>query len=136
MSEKNELKIGQVAKGAGVNIQTIRYYERIGILKPLHRRDSGYRIYDKSAVQIIRFIKHAQELGFPLEEIQALLKLKSTNSSKCDNVQKRALAHLKEVKAKIARLERMKGALEELIERCCHRMVDSECPILESLEKE
>lgn len=136
MAKVNDIKIGQLAKDAGVNIQTVRYYERIGILKPTHRRESGYRIYDRNAARIIRFIKHAQELGFSLEEIQALLRLKSTSNAKCESVQKKARLHLEDVTAKISHLERIKHVLENLIDRCQHRKTDSECPILDALDGE
>ncbi len=78
------MKIGEIAKAAGVNVQTLHYYERVGILKPTSRLDSGYRDYNSSAIRIIRFIKHAQELGFSLDDIQGLLGLSVDKKSKCE----------------------------------------------------
>ena len=130
------MKIGEIAKAAGVNVQTLHYYERVGILKPSSRLDSGYRDYNSSAIRIIRFIKHAQELGFSLDEIQGLLGLSVDKKSKCERVQKEASFHLKEVKTKIAKLEAIKITLEELIRDCKSRKTDTECPLLDCLEQE
>lgn len=136
MGMRNDIKIGEVAKQSGVNVQTIRYYERVGLLKPIYRRESGYRIYDSGAIRIIRFVKHAQELGFSLEEVQALLRLKADGTARCEGVQKRAQEHLKEVRLKIDGLERIRSVLEDLIQRCRRRKTDGECPILDALDKE
>ena len=136
MKATENLSVGQVAKQAGVKIQTLHYYEKVGILKPAFRRESGYRAYDRNAIRVIRFIKHAQELGFSLEEIQELLKLKSVNTTKCEGVQKKAHSHLDDVKEKIARLDRIRRVLETLIEQCRERKAGSECPILDVLDRE
>lgn len=130
------MRIGEVAKKAGVNVQTLHYYERVGILKPSSRLESGYRIYDNTAIRIIRFIKHAQELGFSLEEIQGLLSLRADKKSKCERVQEEASHHLIDVKLKIAKLEAISETLETLIESCKKRTVDSECPLLDCLDDE
>ncbi len=130
------MKVGEVAKAAGVNVQTLHYYERVGILKPRSRSNSGYRDYDNSAVRIIQFIKHAQELGFSLDEIQDLLALRADKKSKCENVQRQAAVHLKDVKAKIAKLEAIKKTLEVLIEDCRGRKTEAECPLLDCLADE
>lgn len=131
-----ELKIGEIAKKAGVNIQTIRYYERVGILKPVHRRDSGYRIFDDQAIKTVNFIKHAQKLGFSLREIQGLLCLKASGSQRCESIQRQATRHLGSVQSKIETLERIGAVLERLVQRCQERKRDTECPILDALDKE
>ncbi|MBI2605063.1 MAG: heavy metal-responsive transcriptional regulator [Deltaproteobacteria bacterium] len=130
------LTIGQVAKMANVNIQTLRYYERRKILRPIARRDSGYRIYDGEAVRTVQFIKRAQQLGFSLEDIQALLSLRIEKKSKCADVRDRAEKTLREVEARISRLEAMKKALKKLIRDCDNKATNETCPILESFEPE
>lgn len=128
------MKIGDVAKKAQVNVQTLHFYERVGILRPKSRLESGYRIYDQSAVQIVRFIKHAQELGFSLKEIRDLITLKATTKSKCKPVQDKATRQLQEVKLKIAKLEVIRDTLEKLITDCRKQKTDSECSLLDCLD--
>ena len=84
--ERERLRTGEVAARAGVNVQTLRYYERRGLLKKPGRRASGYREYSPDAVRLIRFIKRAQELGFTLTEIEDLLRLRSDQTAKCSDV--------------------------------------------------
>ena len=137
MGKEIALTIGQVAKRASVNTQTLRYYERRKILRPKTRRDSGYRIYDEEAVRTVQFIKRAQKLGFSLEDIQELLSLKIERKGKCGEIKKRAEITLKDVEEKIFKLDRMKRVLKKLIRDCDNRDTSSEeCPILESLEHE
>lgn len=130
------MKIGEVAKKAHVSIQTLHYYERVGMLKPKSRLASGYRIYDDSAVHVIRFIKHAQELGFSLDEIRGLINLKASTRLKCKAVQTKATQHLNDVNLKIAKLEAMRDTLAELIRDCKMQKTDAECPILDCLDAE
>jgi len=136
MKTTETLSVGQVAKQAGVKVQTLHYYEKVGILKPAFRRDSGYRAYDRDAIRKIRFIKHAQELGFSLDEIRDLLKLKSVNTTKCEGIQKKAKAHLEDVREKIDRLDRIRVVLEDLIGQCKKREAGVTCPILDVLDRE
>ena len=128
------LTIGKVAKQAGVNIETIRYYERCSLLKPASYRDSGYRVYTPEAVRKIRFIKNAQKLGFTLKEISGLLALRVSHRARCGDVKRKAQAKLRDVAEKLFRLQAMKQVLRDLV-RTCHsgRMTD-QCPILRSLE--
>ncbi len=119
---------------ANVNIQTLRYYERRKILRPVARRDSGYRIYDAEAVRTVQFIKRAQLLGFSLEDIQDLLSLRIEKKSKCGDVRVRAEKTLHEVEERISRLETMKRALKKLIRDCDTKATNETCPILESFE--
>lgn len=130
------MKIGDVAKEAHVNIQTLHYYERVGMLKPKSRLDSGYRIYDSSAVRVVRFIKHAQELGFSLDEIRGLISLRASTKLKCKAVQTKATQQLKNVDLKIAKLEAIRDTLAELIKDCKKQKTDAECPILDCLDAE
>lgn len=131
---KETMSIGTLSKQTGIGIETIRFYERVGLLKPVGRKDSGYRIFDENSLKTIVFIKHAKELGFSLNEIQELLCLKADKKSKCQSVQIKAEAQLQFVEEKIRHLERIKNVLSELIQQCRQRKVDSECPLLECLD--
>ncbi|MCK5656361.1 MAG: MerR family transcriptional regulator [Syntrophobacteria bacterium] len=128
------LSIGQLAKKAEVNIQTVRYYERRGLLPDPPRRESGYRQYSLSDLARLRFIKHAKELGFSLRETMELLTLRVDPNTTCTNVKKRAEAKLVDVEDKILALQRIKEALTHLVGLCRGRGPTSECPILEALE--
>lgn len=131
------LTIGKVAKVAGVNVETIRYYERLGILPQPKRRESiwghGYRQYSSEAVNQLLFIRQAKEIGFTLKEIQELLSLRIDKKSNCDAVRKRAEAKLVEVNERLASLRRIKKAIEKLIKACRMRRPTDGCPILEAL---
>lgn len=128
------LTIGQVAKQAGVNIETVRYYERQGLIPEPSRRASGYRQYSADFVKRIQFIKRAQTLGFSLKEITELLELRIETDTACDEVRSRAEQKVASIKEKIQTLERMKQVLEGLIVACHHRGVTGECPILTTLD--
>jgi Hg(II)-responsive transcriptional regulator len=128
------LTIGQVATAAAVNIQTIRYYERRGLFPPPRRTAAGYRQYADDAVARLRFIKHAQELGFSLNEIQDLLKLRVRHGAACDAVERKTRQKLEVVHQRIRDLERMKRTLERLAAACAARRPTDDCPILEVLE--
>jgi Hg(II)-responsive transcriptional regulator len=128
------LSIGMLAKKAEVNIQTVRYYERRGLLPDPSRLESGYRQYSKSHLARLRFIKHAKGLGFSLKEIMELLSLRVDPNTTCADVKKRAEAKLVDVEDKILALQRIKGALAHLVGLCRGRGPTSECPILEALE--
>lgn len=132
-----KLKIGQVAKQAQVNIDTIRYYEKEGLLPKAERSESGYRLYTEDAIAHINFIKRAQELGFSLHEIQELLALKSSSDQvNCDEVRDKANRKLEDIEAKIATLENMRSVMQELICACKERKASENCPILKALEHE
>jgi MerR family copper efflux transcriptional regulator len=128
------MRIGEVAQEAGVNIDTIRYYERRGLLEEPGRRPSGYRVYGVEAVQIIRFIRRAQDLGFTLDEIQDLLRLRTTTRGKRDDVRALAQAKVRDISLKVAQLTAMKEALEVLLTSCACKTGEPECPILEALD--
>lgn len=129
-----KLTIGKLAKQAGVNIDTVRYYERRGLLSPDGYRDSGYRLYDPEAARKLRFIKNAQELGFTLKEISGLLRLRVSSRARCGDVKKKAEVKLAGVQEKIAGLKALERVLRDLIRSCRSRATTDHCPILESLE--
>ena len=132
-----EMRIGELSARSGIPIETIRYYERIGLLPPPNRTASGYRQYDETALKQLRFIKRAQELGFTLREIKDLLTLKYQQNTAitCQTIQNRALEKLQDIEAKIADLVRMRTIILKLIEHCPSDSPVDECPILEALSQ-
>jgi Hg(II)-responsive transcriptional regulator len=128
------LRTGEVAEAAGVNVETLRYYERRGLLKEPKRRDSGYREYPLDTVRIIRFIKHAQELGFTLDEIEELLGLRNDRSRTCGEVRVAALTKIEEIDRKVRSLQAIRNALSGLVTACTDEASTRECPILEALD--
>lgn len=128
------LTIGQVAQAAAVNIQTIRYYERRGLFAPPRRTPAGYRQYAEDAVSRLRFIKHAQELGFSLKEIQDLLGLRVRHGAACDAVERKTRQKIALVEQKIRDLQRLGRTLDGLAAACAARTPTDDCPILEALE--
>ena len=127
--------IGRLAKDVGVNIQTIRYYERLKLLAPTARMPSGYRLYGTAEVQRLRFIKNAQALGFTLQEIMDLLNLRVSSAARCGDVQQKAAAKLAAVEVKVLDLQALARALRSLIRTCRAGQPTNRCPILKSLEK-
>ncbi len=132
----NRLTIGQLAKRANVNVQTVRYYERRGLIPDPPRRESGYRLYSQNDIARIQFIKRAQELGFSLKEILELLFLRVDPDTTCGDVKRTAEAKIGEIEEKIRDLQKMKEALTKLAAACKGRGPTSECPILEALNSE
>ncbi len=132
MAEK--LRTGQVAKAAGVNVETLRFYERRGILKEPERRSSGYREYPPEAVRVVRFVKRAQELGFTLDEVEELLVLRENDGASCEEAQATATQKMEEIEEKIQRLRAMKKALAVLVKSCATKGSVRECPILDALD--
>ena len=128
------LKIGQLAQRAAVNLQTIRYYEREGLLPEPPRLSSGYRLYTDTMVRRVRFIKRAQEIGFSLAEIRELLSLRADGQR--NEVRAIAQAKIADIEDKMRTLKAMKTVLNRLTERCSGCGPASECPILESIDSE
>jgi MerR family mercuric resistance operon transcriptional regulator len=128
------MRIGEVAAQAEVNPQTLRYYERVGLLPAPERRSSGYRAYDTQTVRRVRFIKRAQELGFTLAEIGELLALRVESETACVQVEARASATLRRIDEKVRDLDRMRGALAEYVDACNTRRPVGECPLLLALD--
>jgi Hg(II)-responsive transcriptional regulator len=128
------LTTGLLAKRAGVGVETIRYYERIGLLPPPARSSAGYRQFPADAVDRFRFIRQAKNLGFSLQEIRELLSLRVEPEASCAEVRLRAEAKIGEIHKRVRGLQRMSAALRRLTEACAGRGSTSACPILEALE--
>ncbi len=128
------LTIGEVAKRSGIGLETVRFYERKGLIEEPPRTDSSYRQYPKDVVSRIRFIKRAKELGFSLKEISELLSLRVDPDTKCADVRKQTELKRADVGEKIRALQRIKTALKKLAASCVGTGPASECPILEALE--
>ena len=127
------MQIGQLARQAGVAIDTVRYYERQGLLPPPQRRASGYRQYGEQDISRLRFIRRAKDLGFSLQEIQDLLRLNGNRSA--DRAEVRALAQqrLAGIERKIRELDAMRAALADLVGQCAGHGSLEDCPIIDSL---
>lgn len=130
------LSIGQLAKRAGVGVETVRFYERQGLLAEPERKQSGYRQYPEDVVARLRFIRRAKELGFSLKEIAELIALRRDPDTTCADVKQRAQAKLDGIEAKIRDLQRIKQALLQVTASCRGRGPTSACPILEALDME
>ena len=127
--------IGEAAEQAGVNVQTLRYYERRGLLPKPPRRTSGYREFPHESVRIVRFIKRAQELGFSLDEVEELLRLRRSSRRDRTRIRKVAEQRIAQIDRKITELDRMRSALRGLV-HACHEGATLECPIIEALDTE
>lgn len=130
------MKIGELAKKTDVNIETIRFYERKGIIKCPSKPLSGYRNYSNDYIAIIKFVKNAQSLGFSLKEIEDLLSLKVDEFNDCSLVKIKALAKIEEIENKINALVDMKKSLTEITNRCVGSGPTSSCNILNALDTE
>lgn len=128
------MRIGEVASQAGVKIDTLRYYEKRGLLDEPVRTPSGYREYPSEAVRLVRFIKRAQELGFTLHEIEDLVRLREDEGSTCAEVRDAARAKVDDIDARLRCLLAMKKALELLLRSCRKDGSRRHCPILEALD--
>jgi len=131
--EASSLSIGKVARRAGIGVETIRFYEREGLLAPAMRKDSGYRLYSEHVLGRLQFIRRAKDLGFSTREIKELLQLRR-NPSPCDDVCEKTEAKIADIEEKIVMLNKMKQALIELFAACKNRSAPGECPILEFLD--
>lgn len=136
MNTPSSLTIGTVAKRAGVPIDTIRYYEREGLLPEPLRRASGYRSYGEGTVAQLRFIRRAKALGFTLEEIRDLLALSADRQRGVKAVKQRAEERLAAIETRIAELQRVRDGLVELVASCPGQGAPEQCPILRALNDE
>jgi MerR family transcriptional regulator, copper efflux regulator len=127
------LTVGKLAMKAGVGIETIRFYERRGLLDPPPRRPSGYRIYPEGTVPRLQFIRRAQQLGFTLNEIRDLIALDQDKTADCGVLLERTGHKIATIEQKIADLQRMKNALQELEHSCQGGTPIRECPIMDCL---
>jgi len=130
------MRTSELAEQAGVNSETLRYYERRGLLERPPRTPGGYRDYPAGAVRLLRFIKRAQGLGFTLEEVEELLHLDNGGPDGCDAARALAEARKADLDARIADLQRMSDSLGELIDTCDLPRVDRDCPLLEALDNQ
>jgi MerR family copper efflux transcriptional regulator len=130
------LTIGHLAKEAGVNLETVRYYERRGLLPRPPRSASGYRLFPADAARRLKFIRRAQELGFSLTEIRELSSLRVSRSTTSGDIRARAEAKIADIEAKIKSLDSIKKTLRKLTRVCDGCAPLAECPILESLDRE
>lgn len=129
------MRTGEAATRARVNSQTLRYYERRGLLGRPPRSAAGYRRYSDEAVRIVRFVKRAQDLGFSLEEARQLLQLRRVSGSRKTSVRDLATAKRADIESKMKQLAAMRAALDQLLAACCDERA-AECPILEALEQD
>ncbi len=132
------LTIGQVAKAAGIGVETVRFYERRGLFDPPPRRPSGYRQFPETVIHRLRFIRRAKELGFSLKEIRELLNLRLDPDATCADIKGRAQEKIDAISEKEKTLRRMKRSLGKLLAACDGQATLSadECPILEALERQ
>ena len=129
------MRTSQVAEQAGVNVQTLRYYERRGLLPEPPRGESGYRVYGPDAVRRVRFIKRAQELGFGLSEAESLLALATGGPESCEAARELADAKVAELDRRIADLVAMRDSLRQLAATCARPRAERECPLLHSIQE-
>ena len=128
------LTIGEVAKLTGIGVETVRFYEKSGLIDEPPRTEAGYRQYPEDTASRVRFIRHAKTLGFTLTEIKELLNLRLDPTTTCEDVRQVAEEKLRNVRAKIQSLQGIEMALGDLIGACAVGGPDGECPILEALE--
>lgn len=128
------MTIGKLAKSAGVGVETLRYYERRGLIQPRHRTESGYRVYDHDAERRLQFIRRAQTLGFSLDEIGDLLQLSHQPEASAAEVKQLAQARIDDIDKRISDLQRMRSALAALECQCPGEAgTTGQCPILGAL---
>lgn len=127
------MNIGEASRISGVSAKMIRYYEQTGLIPPVRRRTSGYRVYDDTDIHRLLFIRRARDLGFSVAEISTLLDLWNDSSRHSADVKRLAQAHIKELRQKISGLQQMANTLQTLID-CCAGDERPDCPILDTLE--
>ena len=128
------MRIGKASREAGVNVQTLRYYERRGLLPKTGRLASGYREYDPATVGLVRFIKNAQELGFTLNEISELIALRANRSRSDEDVRQLATKKVEEMDRRIRQLTDMRDELAALVEQCSSARCKEDCVIIDAFD--
>ena len=127
------LAIGELARRTGVHIETIRYFEKVGMLDVPDRTEGGHRVYAEHHVRALSFIRRARELGFTPKQVRAMLELGGPGKACCDEVQEIAVEHLEQVRRKMADLARLEQLLASTVERCSGGHVP-DCPVIDMLE--
>ena len=127
--------IGQVAKQSGVSVETVRYYEKEGLLEVPERKESGYRQFKGDTIARLSFIQQAKKLGFSLKEIGELLSITSDANTVCNDVKQLSQDKLVDIENKIKMLQQMRKSLKNLIEVCPGQAPINDCPILDALQK-
>lgn len=128
--------IGEVAKRAGIGVETVRFYERKGLVEPPPRSEAGYRLYPDEAISRLRFVRRAKDLGFTLDQIGTLLDLRVGADTPCDDVRALASERLADVENKLMQLQRIAAVLQQVVETCDANGRTGDCPILDSLHLE
>ena len=128
----DEMAIGELSRLTGVNIETIRYYEKVRMLRPPPRTAGGRRVYGSAEVRLLGFIRRGRELGFSLEEIRALIALGAPGKASCADVREIAAHHLEDIRSKIADLKKLEKLLAKTIAQCSGSKVP-DCPVLDIL---
>lgn len=129
------LPIGEASNATGINIETMRYYERIGMVPKPHRTSGRHRLYDADQIRRLTFIRRARELGFPLEDIRGLLALMDEDDFTCAQVNEIAVTHLQEIHKKIEDLRHMEKALKQITAKC-DLGETPDCPIVDTLNRQ
>ena len=129
------MNIGEAAAAARVSAKMVRHYEAVGLLPPADRSEAGYRQYGPQAVDMLRFIRHARDLGFSLDQIRELLDLWQNRTRSSRQVKALAQAHMAEIDAKLQELTAMRATLAHLV-HCCHGDDRPDCPIIASLQSD
>jgi MerR family mercuric resistance operon transcriptional regulator len=132
-SRAEGLAIGKLSELSGVNIETIRYYEKIGILPRPSRAKNGRRVYGPGAVRLVAFVRRSRELGFPLDEVRSLLRLGAPEKASCGEVREIGIRHLNVIRAKLADLKEFEALLTAAVTRCSGSS-STDCPILDVLD--
>ncbi len=127
------LPIGELSRRSGVNIETIRYYERVKMMPPPPRTASGRRIYGSSDLRVLTFIRRSRGLGFSLDEIRALLRLGGPEKASCREVREIAAHHLQDIRAKLGDLKKLERLLSKTVARCSGKTAP-DCPVLDILD--
>ena len=129
---RSEWTIGRLSKETGCNIETIRYYERKGILPAPPRSGGGHRLYNRELLKRLTFVRRSRELGFTLKQVRELLKLVDGGEYTCEEVEKIARGHLRAIQRKVSDLKKLEGALKEMVSHCADGG-GPECPVIDAL---
>lgn len=132
MKQTDEFPIGILSERSGVNIETIRYYEKIGIMPKPARSASGYRVYGSQHARRLHFVRRGRELGFSLDELRGLLRLVDGHAYTCREVHALTTEHLKDIRQKIADLQRLEQVMSDMASKCSGDQIP-ECPVIDAL---